>query len=169
MEARNKLATEAAAEEIKRVLGWICNFRTLMISLPDDKAKAWTADIKAMLEAGKVAADALESSIGRFVNVGTIIPQVHHFLSRLRSLLKRAKKRRLPAPIDENCKADLLLMKRVLKLANGGISMNNLVCRKPTHPSRVDACPFGLGGTQSGKEAYLGDGIYQKSSFSEHL
>ena len=151
MEARNKQAAEAAAEEIKRVLGWICNFRTLMISLPDDKVKAWTGDIKAMLEAGKVAADVLESSIGRFVNVGMIIPQVHHFLSRLRSLLKRAKKRRLPAPINENCKADLLLMERV-ELANGGISMNNVVYRKPTHPSRVDACPFGIGGTRLEKE-----------------
>ena len=146
MEARNKLAAEAAAEEVKRLQGWICNFRALLISLPDDKAKAWIADIKDMLEAGKVAADTLESSIGRFVNVGMIIPQVHHFLSRLRSLLKRAKKRRLPTPIDENCKADLLLMNRVLELANGGIRMNNLVYRKPTHPSRVDACPFGIGG-----------------------
>ena len=146
MEARNKLFAEAAAEEIKRVLGWICNFRRLMISLPDDKARAWIGDVITMLETGRVAADFLESSIGRFVNVGMIIPQVHHFLSRLRSLLRRAKKRRLPAPIDEDCKADLRLLKRVLELANDGISMNNLVYRKPTHPSRVDACPFGIGG-----------------------
>jgi hypothetical protein len=176
MEARNKLAAEAAAEEIKRVLGWICNFRTLTISLPDDKATAWTRDIETMLETGKVAADTLESSIGRFVNVGMIIPQVHQFLSRLRSLLKRAQKRRLPAPINDNCKADLRLMGRVLQLANGGISMNNLVYRKPTHPSRVDACPFGMGGYSVRKGGiawrwYLPEELHFRASVNllEHL
>jgi hypothetical protein len=40
MEALNKLAAEAAPEELKVILGWLFNSRRLRISLPDNKAIA---------------------------------------------------------------------------------------------------------------------------------
>ena len=35
--ARAKLIAEAGAEEVKTILGWICNFRTLCLALPENK------------------------------------------------------------------------------------------------------------------------------------
>jgi hypothetical protein len=43
MEARNKLESEAPLDERKTILGWLINFRRLLIIFPDIKFKAWTA------------------------------------------------------------------------------------------------------------------------------
>ena len=45
MEAEAKLAAEASPEEVKLILGWLMNFRELIVSLPDNKYIAWSADI----------------------------------------------------------------------------------------------------------------------------
>ena len=37
MAARANLIAEAGADEVKTILGWICNFRTLSVSLPENK------------------------------------------------------------------------------------------------------------------------------------
>jgi hypothetical protein len=49
MEARNKLELEALLEETKTILGWLINFRRLLIILPDNKFTAWTKAIKDIL------------------------------------------------------------------------------------------------------------------------
>lgn len=74
-----------------------------------------------------------------------IIPSVHHFMSRLRELHNRSKNRR-SIKISETCLEDLNLMLLFLKQANNGISLNQIVYRKPTHVYRSDSCPAGLGG-----------------------
>jgi hypothetical protein len=45
MEARNKLELEALLEETKTILGWLIDFRRLLIILPDNKFTAWTKAI----------------------------------------------------------------------------------------------------------------------------
>ena len=41
---------------------------------------------------------------------------------------------------------DLELMLQFLKIANGGISLNSIAFRRPTHIYRSDLSPSGLGG-----------------------
>ena len=146
MAALAKLIAEAGAEETKIMLGWFLNLRELTISLPDNKATAWTQEIIEMLEEGKTQAKRLERNLGRFVNIGMILPYVHHFLSRIRTLLKKAKRRQsavlIPIPVQE----DLKLMRRVIERANKGVDMNILAHRMPDHVHRNDSCPFRMGG-----------------------
>jgi hypothetical protein len=125
MEALNKLAAEAAPEELKVVLGWLFDSRRLRISLPDNKAIAWTKEIEEMLEAGRASAKRLEKNIGRYVNISQIIPMIHHFfLNRLQCLQRRATKRRGAIKLNKECIADLEFLKRTIELANKGMSMH---------------------------------------------
>ena len=52
MAARAKLISEEEADKVKTILGWICNFRTLSVSLPDNKFVAWRKATLDVLEAG---------------------------------------------------------------------------------------------------------------------
>ena len=52
MSAWAKLLAEAGSEEIKIIMGWILNFRTLTIALPENKYVAWKEAILEILEAG---------------------------------------------------------------------------------------------------------------------
>ena len=53
MEARNKLESETPLEEMKMILGWLINFRRLLIFLPDNKFTAWTKAIEVILNERK--------------------------------------------------------------------------------------------------------------------
>ena len=55
MSALAKIVSEAGAEEIKIILGWILNFRTLTIALPENKYVAWKEAILEILEAGNTS------------------------------------------------------------------------------------------------------------------
>ena len=112
--ALKKLIAEARPEELKIILGWLYNFRELIVSLPFNKSIAWSEAISAMLADEKVEAKVLESNIGRWVNVGMILPYVHHFLARMRTLLKKAKKRQSAVTIPEEVCLDLELMDTVI-------------------------------------------------------
>jgi hypothetical protein len=63
MEACNKLASEAPLKERKKILGWLINFRQLLIILPENKYKAWRMTIKTMLSEGTTTAKELETRI----------------------------------------------------------------------------------------------------------
>jgi hypothetical protein len=58
--AIQKLLAEAGMEGTKVMLGWFLDFRRLMISLPDNKATAWSNEIADMLEEVKTKAQRLE-------------------------------------------------------------------------------------------------------------
>ena len=145
MEAMKKLEAEALLQEIKTILGWEIDFRRLLIKLPDNKFVAWAAAIEQMLSDGMVTAKVLETNIGRLVHLGLAIPLIHHFMSRLRDLHSRSKKRR-SVKINKECREDLDMMLGFLKIAHEGISLNSIAFRKPTHIYRSDSCPNGLGG-----------------------
>eukprot|EP00956_Cyclotella_meneghiniana_P017221 scaffold27841_cov34-Cyclotella_meneghiniana.AAC.7 len=145
MAARNKFIAEAGAEELKIVLGWKINFRTLKLYLPENKFIAWAADFQQMVDSKRAESKKLESCIGRMIHVSQILPQVNHFLSRLRDLLTRAGNRRSIA-VREDCLADCRLMIQFLERSRDGLSMNNLVFCLPNRCYRSDSCPIGLGG-----------------------
>ena len=141
-----KFLAEARSEEIKINLGWKYDFRRLIVSLPRNKFLAWCNATEKMLSDGKVDADELERNIGRYVNVGMVLPYIHHFLGRLRGLLRRAKRQRHPIPIDTPCQKDLELMRDILYMAMDGVDMNLIAYLWPNRVYRSDACPRGLGG-----------------------
>ena len=148
MAALNKLLAKAGPEEVKVILGWICDFRRLIISLPENKFIAWRESIENMILIGKTTAKELERTIGRLVHVGMVLPKIHHFLSRLRDLQWRAINRR-SIKINQVCIDDLKLMLFFLDHSKQGIDMNLLAYRKPTKVYRSDSCPHGLGGYSS--------------------
>ena len=147
MAALTKLLAEARCEEIKPVLGWILDFHRLIASLPKNKFVAWSEAIQDMITRGNTTADELECNIGRMGHLGMILPSIHHFLSRLRDLHRRATSvNRRSVPIPEVCQEDLKLMLFFLEQAHNGISFNLIAYRRPTHVYRSDSCPIGLGG-----------------------
>ena len=99
--------------------------------------------------------------VGRMVHVGVVIPQIHHFMSRLRGAMRRASSRR-SIKLNQLVKDDLKLMMFFLERANAGIDMNILVHRKPTKVYRSDSCPAGMGG-------YSSDGFAWRWYIPAHL
>ena len=106
-----------------------------------------------MLKTESTTHDKLDTMEGRLTHLAAIIPQILHFLSRLRQLRDRAQNRRqimTPAAIKD----DLLLMAESLKIAKLGVNMNLITYRLPSHVYRSDACPAGLGGYSSDGRAW---------------
>ncbi len=145
MEAQNKLQVEEGLEEQKTVLGWFLDTRRLLVQLPKNKFVAWANLIKLVIQRGTTMTKEVKSIIGRLGHLGMAIPFVHHFLSRLRDLQKRAKSRR-SIKINDKCRKDLELIIQIIKIAHDGISMNTIVYRKLTHIYHSDSCLAGLGG-----------------------
>lgn len=111
MEALKKLLAEAGAEETKIILGWFFDFRRLLISLPENKFVSWSESIISIINDGKSTAEDLDTLIGRIVHLGQVLPQVHHFVSRLRELKEKAEKsKRRHIKITGTCIKDLELM-----------------------------------------------------------
>jgi hypothetical protein len=63
MIARNKLTAEGGLSETKMILGWLYNFRTLIVSLPDHKFIAWMAAIQKMVTSKRTTSKDLEMTI----------------------------------------------------------------------------------------------------------
>ena len=82
MAEKKKLLAEAGPEEMKTILGWLFNFRGLIVYLPENKFVAWTDTIKGVLDSNKTSYKELETIIGGMVYVGILISQIHHFVSR---------------------------------------------------------------------------------------
>ncbi len=132
MDARDKLKTEVGLSKMKMILGWMFDFRCLLISLPENKFIAWTTNINKLLVDGLSTAKELESTIGRLGHLALVVPGIHHFLSRLRELHQLATHCR-SIRLSDDCRKDSLLMLRFLKIARQGIDMNLIAFRRPTH------------------------------------
>ena len=74
MAARAKFITEAGAEEVKTILGWICDFRSLSIALPENKFVAWKKAILDVIKAGCTSYKEFEKVIGRCIHLGIPFP-----------------------------------------------------------------------------------------------
>ena len=145
MDARAKRKAEAGLIETKIILGWLLNFWTLTITLPENKYIAYSTAISEMIECGWTTKAELETNIGRWVHIGLILPFIHHFLSRLRLLLRRLSNRR-SNNLNEQCIADLQFLQSALEKCRDGIDMNSIAYRRPTNAYQSDSCPVGLGG-----------------------
>ena len=117
----------------------------MTIALPNNKHIAYTRAINDMLERGWTTHGKLESNIGRWVHMVQIIPFVHHFLSQIHFMMKRAKLRRT-IEINATCRDDLKFILHVLKICYFGVNFNSIAFRRLTHAYRSDLCPRGLGG-----------------------
>jgi hypothetical protein len=74
MIARDKLMAENGLSETKVILGWLFNFRTLAVFLPDHKFIAWMATIQQMITLKHTSSKDLDRTIGQMGHVGFIIP-----------------------------------------------------------------------------------------------
>jgi hypothetical protein len=117
MEAMNKLHLEGLLKETKTILGWHINFRQLLIKLPDNKFVAWTAAIEKFLGDRASTAKTFKMNIGCLAHLGTAIPFIHHFMSQLCDLHKKAEKKRM-VKINGKYRKDLEIMLGFLKIAN---------------------------------------------------
>lgn len=153
----DKLAAEGRSSEIQIVLGWRINTRRLEVSLPDDKFRAWSQDVREAISRRGVSRRELESMVGRLTHASHLIPLSRHFLNEIRrrfeNLPRHARKSHFIRFSREELE-DLTLWQDFLKKANEGISMNLLTVRNPTRLAWSDSCPFGLGGYTLGVTAW---------------
>ena len=66
----SKFLAEARASESKVILGWVVITRSMMVSLPQDKHRAWTDEIRTLMSrpGRRTTAKELESTIGRLIH-----------------------------------------------------------------------------------------------------
>ena len=145
MVVKDKLIAEGGLSETKMILGWLFNFGTVTIFLPDHKFIAWLTAIQNMILSKRTNSQNLETTIGQMGYVGFVIPWVHHFLSRLCLLLHQSRNCRF-INIDATNLRDLELMIEIMRKANNGIDMNLLALHAPDRIYHSDSCPAGLGG-----------------------
>ena len=145
--AVSKFLAEAKASEAKVILGWLVNTRSMTVSLPSDKHRAWTEEIQALRTrpSRRATAKELESTVGRLSHAAYVIPNSRHFLGRLYRAGERAKVHG-SVTLTQAQRDDLGLWKVFLDSALRGVSINRLVARWPNRIVRVDACPQGMGG-----------------------
>ena len=148
-----KLRAEGRLEETKTLMGWLYDTRRLRISIPSNKFKAWSKQLRDLIERKQTSHSELDTLIGRLNHAAYVIPTARHFMSHIRSLKTKAKYKQTVA-IPRLVIADLTLWLDFLISAHSGISMNLLTYRKPTHIYRSDACEHGLGGYSSTGKAW---------------
>ena len=142
-----KMIAEGTPSEVLTILGWSIDTRRMLISLPPDKVKAWSTDIKKNISAQAVTKQDLESLIGRLNHIGFIIPLARHFLNRLRSALRYCEKaNRRKVKLTRLQLDDLHHWLTFIDQAGSGINLNLITYRQPTRVLRTDACQHGIGG-----------------------
>jgi hypothetical protein len=144
-----KHMAEGILAEIKVILGWMIDTRSFRVELPKEKAQDWLVDIIHCIKKKTVTKGLLETLIGRFNHVGTIIHISRYFLTRLRYRLQqhidRHKKYTIHlAPWDIE---DLELWKFfITHVQSKGVSINNICNTSPSSIIYSDACEWGMGG-----------------------
>jgi hypothetical protein len=141
-----KLRAKGQLSEIKTVLGWVINTRSLLISLPEHKVSNWLRDIDTIILARKVHFKVLESVMGRLNHVACILNPMRHFMGRLYRALFRAKARSGWTSLSTHELQDLSIHRDFLRYAKRGVLLNNIAFRKPAHIYRSDASEFRMGG-----------------------
>lgn len=144
--ADDKNEAEGAPSEIKIVLGWEINTRTLMIALPQHKYKAWDSELDNLSKCKTADQTTLQRVLGRLENVATVIPALGHFLNNIRQLeIKAGEKNGHNVRISRRARKDMQYVRRFLRKAANGVSLNTIVFRDPDVTWINDACEHGLG------------------------
>ncbi|NER25730.1 MAG: hypothetical protein F6J96_34575 [Symploca sp. SIO1C2] len=145
--APEKLSAEGRPSEVAIILGWGMDTRKLILFLPDDKYRAWKADLEDTIQRGGDTVHGLESLIGRLNHASYLIPLSRHFLNELRRRVDPSKRRsREKIRLSRSEIEDLKLWIDFLQVARSGISLNLLTVRNPSALAWSDSCPYGLGG-----------------------
>ena len=142
----DKNEAEGGPEEVKIVLGWKVNTRSLRVQLPFHKFKAWTEQINSIRKRKTVNAKELQSALGRMENIAIMIPMFGHFLNNIRTLEIKANLTEKNQVITKRVRDDLILATKFIKRAHEGVNMNTLTFRTPTKVYINDASEHGLGG-----------------------
>ncbi len=152
MVAEDKLTAEGGLSEMKVILEWGFNFRTLTVNLPEHKHIARAREISQMIASCRTTKQQLESTIGCLGHVGYVIPWVFHFLSRLQTLLSETDKGRFRSiRINEKCVKNLVMMQNVLNKAREGVDMNLLLVPIPRLRLLFGFVPCQVGGVQGSR------------------
>jgi hypothetical protein len=85
-----KLLAEGSPAERQIVLGWMLDTQRLLISLPEDKYKAWVDSINKIVANATCTCDNLEMLVGQLNHAAHIIRMARHFLSRIRQLMQKS-------------------------------------------------------------------------------
>ena len=145
MVALDKCEAEGAASEERICLGWSLNTRSLLVSLPSHKVKAWISQVETFIKNKTASYKDLQSVLGRLENVTILVRMGAHFLNNIRALEIRASASKHTVKINGSARADFVLWKKIIQIASEGISMNLLTFRSPDHVIIGDACEHGLG------------------------
>ena len=94
----------------------------------------------------------MDSLIGKLNHCGYIIPLARNFLHPIRSLRHRCK--HCSQTISSRESNYLQLWQQFLRYAGSGISINNIIFRRPSHIRWDDSCPIGIGGVSITGRAY---------------
>ncbi|KAI2509781.1 hypothetical protein MHU86_4634 [Fragilaria crotonensis] len=119
----SKFLAEAKASERKIILGWVINTRAFAVSLPVDKHRAWTNDLRRIRNqpGRRASSKELEAMIGRLNHAAFVVPNSRPFLGRLYRASERAQ-------------------------TYGSVKLSQTQLDDLALVVRVDACPQGLGG-----------------------
>ena len=147
-----KLAGEGSLSELKTVTGWAIDTRKLTVSLTDDKVTAWCRSIDTILHDNMTTKKEMETLVGQLNHCGYIIPQACHFLHPIRALSRRFSKTMSHLTPKEI--RYLHIWKKFITYAGMGISINNIIYRRPSHIRWDDSCPIGIGGISCTGVAY---------------
>ncbi len=74
MDAQAKLKAKTGLTETKVILGWLLNFWTMTIALPEDKFIAYSQAISDMIKRGWTSKAELKMNIGQWVHLGQVLP-----------------------------------------------------------------------------------------------
>jgi hypothetical protein len=69
MASEDKFTAEAGASKTKMILGWLVNYRTIMVHLPENKFVAWSNELQLLIDSKSATAKQLDSNIGRMIHV----------------------------------------------------------------------------------------------------
>jgi hypothetical protein len=150
----SKTIAESRLEEIKIILGWLINTRTMRIHLPDDKVNMWVRDLDSLISQADdetmITFQELESMIGKLNHTCFIVKEGYFFLNRLRYRLKMTKlNRNQYGRFDTMERLDLLLWKDILlnlRTSSIGRSFNSILRTIIEIVTISDASLFGMGG-----------------------
>jgi hypothetical protein len=120
--------------------------RHLIISLPEDKYKAWDDSVNNIIASAACARNNLETLVGQLNHAAHIIPMACHFMSRIHQLMQNATQGKRWLHVPTAVANDLQLWKSLLSKAHTGIPMNLIVSWQPSCLCWSDSCPFGIGG-----------------------
>jgi hypothetical protein len=79
MASEDKFTAEAGASETKMILGWLVNYRTLMVQMPDNKFVAWSNKLQQLINSRSATAKQLDLNIRRMIHVAEVLPQMPIF------------------------------------------------------------------------------------------